>query len=96
MKIRHDGIPPAYQDHLDEYCEKINTAINFTKDFEKLTPDLLKKNLSEKTAMKQLMNRIIGNDFNSIFEHIYLIHFFFNREIRTKTSISRSRVCTRQ
>ena len=92
MKIRHDGIPLAYQDHLDEYCEKINTAMNF----EKLTPDLLKKNLSEKTAMKQLMNRIIGNDYNSIFEHIYLIHFFFNREIRTKTSISRSRVCTRQ
>ena len=60
MKIRHDSVPPQYQDCLDVYCDKVNAGMNFTEDFEKLTPAKLVKNLSEKTSMKQLMNRIIG------------------------------------
>ena len=60
MKIRHDTIPPAYQHQLERYCQEVNIGMNFTEDFEKLTPEKLVKNLSEKTSMKQLMNRIIG------------------------------------
>ena len=34
--------------------------MNFTEEIEKISPDQIDKNLSEKTAMKQLMNRVIG------------------------------------
>ena len=39
-----------YQNRLDTYCQEINSGMDVTESFEKLTPDLLVTNLSEKTA----------------------------------------------
>ena len=60
MKIRHDKIPEHYKDNIDFYCKEVNLGMNFTEDFEKLTPEKMVENLSEKTSIKQLMNRIMG------------------------------------
>ena len=59
-KIRYDNVPAEYQDRLDIYCNEINAGMDFTESFERLTPDLLVTNLSEKTATKGVINIIIG------------------------------------
>ena len=59
-KIIHDNVLAEYQNRLDTYCQEINSGMDFTESFEKLTPDLLVTNLSEKTATKTVINTIIG------------------------------------
>ena len=59
-KIRYDNIPNEYKDRLTEYCEDVNKGMDFTEDFERLTPELLVTNLSEKTATKNYINTTIG------------------------------------
>ena len=39
MKIHHDNVPTTYQDRLQAYCEEVNIRMDFTEDFEKLTPE---------------------------------------------------------
>ena len=59
-KIRYDNVPEEHSDRLPEYCQQINEGMAFTEDFERLTPELLVTNLSEKTATKNYINTIIG------------------------------------
>lgn len=59
-KIRYDNVPAEYQHRLETYCEEINTGMGFTESFERLSPDLLVTNLSEKTATKNKINSVIG------------------------------------
>ena len=59
-KIRYDNVPAEYQNRLDTYVQEINSGMGFTESFERLTPDLLVTNLSEKTATKTVINTIIG------------------------------------
>ena len=54
-KICHDTIPTAYQNQLEQYCNEINTGMNFTEEIEKISPEQIDKSLSEKTAMKKLV-----------------------------------------
>ena len=53
-------MPAEYQNRLDTYCQEINSGMDFTESFEKLSPDLLVTKLSEKTATKTVINTIIG------------------------------------
>ena len=49
-----------YQNQKHRYCQEINEAMGFDEDFERLSPDLLVPNPSEKMAVKQLINWVIG------------------------------------
>lgn len=59
FKIRYER-PPPDQD-IDEYLSDVNTAMHFVgnKDLE-LQPDMIKPNVSMRTAIKAILNLAIG------------------------------------
>ena len=60
MKYRHDKIPQEYTECPDIFCQEMNSASGFDDVLDRLTPELLETNLSEKTSIKHKMNRVIG------------------------------------
>lgn len=60
LKIRHQKVPEAYQDHLEEYCSMINQQMQFTHEAEILKPELLSENKALVAQYKLNLNSSLG------------------------------------
>ena len=59
-KIKYGSVPKAYQSNLSQYCEEINTAMEFDNEMDRLTPDLLEENPYQCQFIKGMLNMGIG------------------------------------